>query len=179
MEIDPTWNSLIIRAAMILVGLIIAGLVIWSRRRRHSPLARLVVEDSAIPGLVGAQYFIKDYPVTIGLARENDIHLARADETVSRFHARLECIEGQVCLKEVLIRDVEGVIRGPRNGTWVDGQPVSAEGAPVEIHPGSTIRLGGRFLLRFEEILLPPSRLKGTVADIQIPHDALPPKKNS
>jgi pSer/pThr/pTyr-binding forkhead associated (FHA) protein len=165
---DSTWTGFIIRLGIILIGLAITLAVVLYRRSKRSPLSRLTVEDSEIPSLVNTQYLIKSYPVTIGRVRENNFALTQ-DESVSRFHARLECNEGVVVLKEVLIRDAEGKVRGPLNGTFLDGQPVNSEAAPPEVHSGARIRLGDRLLLRFDEIVIPDERYKGTRGKIQLP----------
>jgi pSer/pThr/pTyr-binding forkhead associated (FHA) protein len=175
MNLDSTWIGFLIRLGIILLGLVLTLAVVLYRRAKRSPLARLTVEDSEVTGLIHTEYLIKSYPVTIGRVRENDVALLQ-DETVSRFHAQLECSEGKVVLKEVLIRDADGRIRGPLNGTFVDDQQLNSEAAPLEIHSGSKIRLGTRLVLRFDEIVVPPSRYQGTRGSIPVPTDVL--KKN-
>jgi hypothetical protein len=172
MELDLNWVGLITRASVILLGLIIAFMVIWLRRRKRRPVARLIVEDSEVASLVNKEFLVKSYPVTLGRARENDISFYQ-DESVSRYHARLECVEDKVVLKEVLIRDSDGKIRGPTNGTFVNEQPVISEGPPVEIHSGSKIRLGSRLILRFDEVVIPIEGYVGTRRDFPIPEDII------
>jgi hypothetical protein len=172
MDLDLNWAGLIIRTGIIVVGLIIAFLVIIFRRRRQRPVARLIVEDSEAASLVNKEFLVKSYPVTLGRARENDISFYQ-DESVSRYHARLECIEGKIILKEVLIRDANGKIRGPTNGTFVNEQPITLEGSSLEISSGSKIRLGSRLILRFDEVVIPFDGYIGTRRDIQIPDDII------
>jgi hypothetical protein len=170
MELDLGMVGLITRIGIILFGLVVALIVIGLRRRKRLPVARLTVLDSEAPELINKEYLIMGYPATLGRDRENAVSL-HPDDTVSRFHARLECLEGQVVLREVLIRDSDGKIRGSTNGTFVDSRKVDSQAAPVELRAGSTIRLGSRLTLRFEEVVIPSSNYVGTRQEIKVPED--------
>ena len=176
MDLDITWIGLIIRIGIILLGLSIAFVVIRLRQGKRKFVARLTVEDSEIPSLIHKEFLIQDYPARIGRSRENDVSL-HPDESVSRFHARLECEEGRLFLKEVLIRDSDGKIHGPTNGTFVDGRRLDPAMPSVEIFSGSKIRLGSRLTLRFDEVMVPAGGYRGTRRDIQVPPDVLEGRK--
>jgi pSer/pThr/pTyr-binding forkhead associated (FHA) protein len=176
MDLDITWIGLLIRIGIILLGLAIAFIVIRLRQGKRKFVARLTVEDSEIPSLIHKEFLIQDYPARIGRSRENEVPL-HPDESVSRFHARLECEEGRLFLKEVLIRDNDGKIHGPTNGTFVDGRRLDPAMPAVEIFSGSKIRLGSRLTLRFDEVMVPAGGYRGTRRDIQVPPDVLEGRK--
>ena len=132
MDLDITWIGLIVRIGAILLGLAIAFIVIRLRQGKRQFVARLTVEDSEISSLIHKEFLIQEYPARIGRSRENEVPL-HPDESVSRFHARLECEDGRIFLKEVLIRDSDGKIQGPTNGTVVDGRRLDSATPAVEI----------------------------------------------
>lgn len=65
---------------------------------------------------------------TLSLGSGADVDVVIADRFVSHRHCRLEPVRGGVVLRDV----------GSRNGTWVQGQRVSA----VELGPGGAFRIG-------------------------------------
>ena len=70
--------------------------------------------------------------VTIGRDPGNSLRLA--DQSVSRFHARIRAVNGVATLEDA----------GSSYGTWLDGRRVDRA---VELHEGSRIRVGNQELL--------------------------------
>ncbi|MCC6128502.1 MAG: SpoIIE family protein phosphatase [Acidobacteria bacterium] len=86
--------------------------------------------------------------MTLGRSSGSDIHLA--DRTLSRLHARLELVNGQL-----LVRDLDS-----RNGTQVNGTRITA---PVPLKAGDTIVLG--------ETRIEVSLASGTQVYLDAPED--------
>lgn len=66
-------------------------------------------------------------PVTIG--REAGATVALSDAQVSRLHARIDVVDGELCLRDL----------GSRNGTWLNALPIDE---PVALRPGDEIEVG-------------------------------------
>jgi hypothetical protein len=121
-------------------GLALLGLVVYLRRTRPGDARAPAVEPSAVSQLAffgpdGAPTVWPLAPgvLSIGRAEDNDVVLAHAE--VSSHHAQLVVSENEVVLRDL----------GSRNGTSVNGRPVSEAalraGDMVQIGPVS-IRVG-------------------------------------
>lgn len=66
-------------------------------------------------------------PVTIG--RDAGASVSLADAQVSRLHARIDVVGGELCLRDL----------ASRNGTWLNALPIDE---PAVLHPGDEIEVG-------------------------------------
>ncbi len=82
--------------------------------------------------LKGEVFYLEDFPVSIGREPSCDIFLNNM--TVSREHALIENIDGQILVSD----------RDSLNGTWVDGKCVDQ----AELYDGSLLQIG-TFSMRF------------------------------
>lgn len=79
--------------------------------------------------------FILLGPAALTLGRSSDNGLSLADPEVSRHHARLELLEGDV--PAVQLTDL-----GSTNGTFVNGRRLDPTAAPSRLNAGDVIRFG-------------------------------------
>lgn len=103
---------------------------------RQGALATLEVLSSDDSALVGNVYNVMGLPLSIGRSAENEIVFSKQDQAISRFHAVLEDVNGQIVLRD----------SNSKFGTFVNEQRVSDV---VELNSGDLIRLGLRTTLRF------------------------------
>lgn len=107
-----------------------------------SDLDRLKRKPDGIPCLTedaGARRFrLENLPLTVGKLR-GKVAIVLEDSSVSRIHARLECGECGICVRDL----------NSRNGTLVNGRKLSPNEA-AELSPGDLIQFGReRFLYEF------------------------------
>ncbi len=130
-----------------------------SQRNRAAPLvARLVVVH---PRALAGTHVLGEVARAIGRQPGSPTRLAVSHATVSREHAaiRWDRVAGRHALTDL----------GSRNGTWLEGQPVSA--VPRYLDDGGVVRFGD-VLAIYERAELPPGPAP-QVAREAIPGDAL------
>jgi len=110
-------------------------------------LGMLTVEASDDVSLIGHSVEITTPLVTLGRSADNDIVFPE-DKPVSRHHAEIYQISGNLYLREVNTVDVSGTARPPKYGTYLNKKPMGPD--PAQLKTGDEIQLGKRVRLKFE-----------------------------
>ena len=110
-------------------------------------LGVLTVEASDDETLLGHSVEITTPLVTLGRSADNDIVFPE-DKPVSRHHAEIYQISGNLYLREVDTVDASGTARPPKYGTYLNKKPMGPD--PAQLKTGDEIQLGKRVRLKFE-----------------------------
>jgi len=110
-------------------------------------LGVLTVETSDDGSLIGHSVEITTPLVTLGRSADNDIVFPE-DKPVSRHHAEIYQISGNLYLREVDTVDASGSARPPKYGTYLNKKPMGPD--PAQLKTGDEIQLGKRVRLKFE-----------------------------
>ncbi|MCA9616936.1 MAG: FHA domain-containing protein, partial [Myxococcales bacterium] len=134
-------------------------------RGRTEPLSYAIGTETPLALLVGNAADARRIPLedrTLCLGSGPDADVVLADRFVSQLHCRLEPVRGGVMLRDL----------GSRNGTWVQGQRVSA----VELGAGASFRLGrtdlrlvprGRYRDARESLVASSPAMLGLLAEVE------------
>ena len=102
--------------------------------------------------ITGPDGFSKDFEIPIGITtigREPDNLLVLDYSTVSRYHARLECVPDECSISDL----------GSSNGTFINKVKIPAK-APMVIKNNDRVGIGPHFDMLFQQIELPPEALQ-------------------
>ncbi len=113
--------------------------------------------------VLGPDEDVEVFQIPIGITaigRDGDNRLILNDKSVSRHHARLDCIEG-----ECEITDLDS-----SNGVFVNGEKILPQ-RPVRLNHGDQIKIGPHYLLGFRQEVVDVEELVKEVDDAQQGND--------
>lgn len=129
-------------------------------------LLTILFSDDALR--IGEQVEIKETPVRLGRAIDNDLVLPK-DHPVSRRHAMIDLIDGNYIFEEVTSesRD-DATLKYPTYGTYINGRKL-IPGEKVTLKNGDEIQLGPRLRLRFDHNQRKENLSDLTIDDFRMP----------
>lgn len=108
--------------------------------RSQGVFAVLTVKNCDDKSMIGSVVNITSLPVTLGRSADNDVVFSQYEKAVSKHHAIMEDLNGQIT-----IRDAQSTY-----GTFVNEEKIGT--SPVVLENGAVIRMGPRTTLIFERM---------------------------